>query len=346
VTFEGHEDVIALMTPPLITLTETAAVDYLLLVTNTGSVSTWYSLTVGSDPPGLPLEAEISRIYIPPHMTAGILVTARPESGGVYTVTVETDSTSSDVTGQAQARLEVAAPEPVLHLAKNAAPAAPLAGGLLTYTITVSNTGGAAAEGIVVSDVLPSQVQYAADNRGGSYSTTTHQLLWEGWSVGAGGEISATVVVTIGAEVTPTTVLTNSAYLYYGTGAPLAAQSVEEVAGACMPLTGVTLTVVTAGGIYTTTAVGFSADVAPDSASKPYGYEIRLDAAPWVSATSEADPLVFSTTFGTTGTHYAEIAVWNCEMAPSEALTATLDVEVIEELLGVYLPIIVRGSEP
>jgi len=92
----------------------------------------------------------------------------------------------------------------------------------------------------------------------------------------------------------------------------------------CVQVTGVDLSLVTTGDIYTDTNVQFSADVAPDNAVKPYTYTIAYDdgTAPVTGAGSD-DPLALHHTFATTGTHSVEIAVWNCDMTEAEAVTGT-----------------------
>jgi uncharacterized membrane protein len=93
ITFLGFEDVAVSITPTLVTLTDTTVAHYLALITNTGNLDTVYGLSAGSDPQ-VNLELEIDELYIPPHMTAGILLTARATANGTYPVYVQADSTS------------------------------------------------------------------------------------------------------------------------------------------------------------------------------------------------------------------------------------------------------------
>ena len=95
----------------------------------------------------------------------------------------------------------------------------------------------------------------------------------------------------------------------------------ETEAVPCVGFTDVSLSLATADPIYTDTVVEFEADVAPDNAGKPYNYRLVTDGTPGAMQTASADPLVFTDTFATTGTHTVEIAVWNCEMGESEAVT-------------------------
>ena len=90
-------------------------------------------------------------------------------------------------------------------------------------------------------------------------------------------------------------------------------------APSCIEVSGVDLSRLTTGAITTDTNVQFSADIAPDEASKPYSYTIDYGDGPGAPATSSDDPLAFSHTFATTGAHTVVIGVSNCEMiAPVE----------------------------
>jgi hypothetical protein len=96
----------------------------------------------------------------------------------------------------------------------------------------------------------------------------------------------------------------------------------------CVPVVDVGLVITNVGTIYTDTVVYFSADIAPDNATKPYTYRLTIDGNPGSVMTSTTDPLILTNTFGTTGTHTVNIAVWNCEM--TTPATATVEVEVTE----------------
>ncbi len=114
----------------------------------------------------------------------------------------------------------------------------------------------------------------------------------------------------------------------------------------CVEVAGVTLSKVTAGTVYTNTLVAFSANIAPDTASKPYTYTIDYDDGAPVTASSSADPLALSHTFTAVGTYTVQIAVWNC--ATSEVVTSTVEVVVSagQEPSGyqLYLPLITRNN--
>jgi hypothetical protein len=117
----------------------------------------------------------------------------------------------------------------------------------------------------------------------------------------------------------------------------------------CIDVTGVDLTLLASGDIYTDTFVQFSANISPNDASKPYNYSIDYDdgTAP-VTGTNSDDPLAFSHTFATSGIHIVEIAVGNCDMTAIEAKTDTVTVTVKPGPAPppgflIYLPIVVRN---
>ena len=346
VTFSGYEDVALALDPVLNTLSDSTTARYLLFVTNTGNINTRYTLAGTSEPGELALEIEPNEVYIPPHMTAGLLLTAKASANGMFTITVRADSTTSPVAGEAQAALVVESiPEPILHLTKTVEPLHQLPGLPVTYTVVVGNSGDEAAS-VIVSDVLPAEVEFDRTDSGGTYYSETHQLVWGPLALGAQSVVTATTVVTIGAQVTPSTWLTNTAYLYHQGTKHLQAEAAHQVQAWCVPLQGVQLTRLGQGAIYTDTVVEFSADVAPEDADKPYNYRLEVDAAPVLLDTSSADPLVFTQTFAALGSHTVGIAVWNCDMDAADAMTATLGVDVSRVFDYYYVPIILKNTNP
>ena len=104
-TFTGYEAVEVGWLPASQTLTDTLTATYLLLITNTGNVDTIYSLDVMVA--GLDVSLEVDEVYIPPHMTAGIVATVQANAAGIYTLSGRADSTTSAATGSGPATLVV-----------------------------------------------------------------------------------------------------------------------------------------------------------------------------------------------------------------------------------------------
>jgi len=132
--------------------------------------------------------------------------------------------------------------------------------------------------------------------------------------------------------------------------APADSVGVEVVARPlpCEEVTAVTLTVLTTGDIFTDTVVSFSADIAPDNATKPYTYSIDYRDGYSTTSTSSVDPLTtpLDHTFATSSTYDVEVLVWNCEMAEGEAAQGSAQLSV--KGYGpadrtIYLPLVVRN---
>ncbi|MDY7078473.1 MAG: hypothetical protein SXV54_16280, partial [Chloroflexota bacterium] len=117
-----------------------------------------------------------------------------------------------------------------------------------------------------------------------------------------------------------------------------------EATSFCTNVTGVDLSIVTTGDIYTDTNVQFSANIAPDDAGKPYLYTIDYGAGPGAQDTSGEDPLTFYHTFTTVGTHAVSVSVWNCGMTSMEAMTDSVSLEVVGVGFEVYLPLVLRDD--
>lgn len=98
---------------------------------------------------------------------------------------------------------------PILSLSKVDTPDPVLAGGLLTYTLTVRNLGSAAASGVTVTDTVPENTSFAWAGEGGSL--VGDQVQWAGLALPAGARLTVTFGVTVG-EVPSGSLITNADY--------------------------------------------------------------------------------------------------------------------------------------
>ena len=174
------------------------------------------------------------------------------------------------------------------------------------------------------------------------------------WSIRENFHMARAVADTYGdqltiehAPFTPNTVYTVSlsAGQTYPGGDPVLPSSFSFTA-TCTNVTGVNLTLLTTGVIYTDTVVTFEADIAPDDATKPYTYTIdHDDGTPVTEQTSSLDPLTLTHTFATTGTYAVTFSAWNCEMTVPVTDTVTLTVIAgpAPTDFFVYLPLVLRG---
>jgi uncharacterized repeat protein (TIGR01451 family) len=67
----------------------------------------------------------------------------------------------------------VLVPAPELSISKGVDPLEQFAGDPVTYTVVFGNNGTAEAVGVVVSDVLPSEVEFVSADQGGTYTRDT-----------------------------------------------------------------------------------------------------------------------------------------------------------------------------
>ena len=126
---------------------------------------------------------------------------------------------------------------------------------------------------------------------------------------------------------------------------PYVSASVVTVTQVCTGVNGVDLTLLTSGDIYTDTLVTFSAGISPDDASKPYSYTLDPDdGTAQLAFSSSDDPLTFTHTFVSTGSHDVEIAVWNCAMTEPGAAIGTEPVTVLAlpEDFWIYLSLVMN----
>jgi uncharacterized repeat protein (TIGR01451 family) len=127
--------------------------------------------------------------------------TVSAESAQPVTNTVEFTSDNAGV-GEAEAAFEMTLLSPTLSIAKTVDPAADVVvGDTVTYTITLSNIGGAMAAGVVMTDVLPREVEPGGWVSEGSASIPmTRTLVWGPWDVAAGANITYVFTATVIAE--------------------------------------------------------------------------------------------------------------------------------------------------
>jgi PKD repeat protein len=117
---------------------------------------------------------------------------------------------------------------------------------------------------------------------------------------------------------------------------------VIEPEPACTPVSSIDLRLVSTGTLYVYDLVGFSVDLAPDEAAKPYSYTVDYGDGVSQTLSSSADPLGLSHAYTAAGAFTVQVSVWNCTL--TEPLVDTLEVNVVEGAYTVYLPVVVRGD--
>ncbi|RMF04944.1 MAG: DUF11 domain-containing protein, partial [Chloroflexi bacterium] len=132
----------------------------------------------------------------------GTLVTNTAAASGTETdPNAANDSASVDIT-------VTNLPAADLGVTKTIDNAAPATGGVVKYTVTVTNNGPDTATGVVVTDTLPAgDVSWVSDDSNSAYNTTTGE-----WAVGSlGNGASATLNITATVNAANGAVVTNTA---------------------------------------------------------------------------------------------------------------------------------------
>jgi uncharacterized repeat protein (TIGR01451 family) len=195
----------------------------------------------------------------------------------------------------------------------------------LTYTITLSNTGGSDATGYGVTDALDPNTTFVSADNGGVASGGT--VTWIGLTVPANGTLTLTIVVQV-ADPIPAGV-TQIGNVAYETGTP---------PPSCPPAGGQCVVVPTAGAVTIAKSV---ADANGDALADPgeqLTYTIVLANAGGSDVTGYGvtDPLDANTVFVSAdngGTFAAGVVSWSGLTVPANgSLTLTVLVRVVDPL--------------
>ena len=110
-------------------------------------------------------------------------------------------------------------PQTDLAIVKTASPTSVYVGGLLTYTLSVTNWGSSAATGVIVTDVLPTNVTFVSDSSSQgsiSYSLSTGTVTADLGPMADLGTATVTIVVKAGSaagtNITNTASVTGNEY--------------------------------------------------------------------------------------------------------------------------------------
>ncbi|MEP7089199.1 MAG: putative Ig domain-containing protein, partial [Nocardioidaceae bacterium] len=150
-----------------------------------GTLPLTWSVTAGSAPPGLTLN------------TATGALTGTPTTVGSSTFTVSVVDSFNQSAAKTVTIVVGAGP---LVIAKTANVSSTAAGGTVTYTVTVTNTGSSTWTGASLSDPLSGVVDDATYNA--DATTTSGTLTYSAGTLGWTGNVAASATVTIGYSVT------------------------------------------------------------------------------------------------------------------------------------------------
>lgn len=185
--------------------------------TVTGNPSAMYTGRVASDPAGLLPQPEFT-------IQPGLGVTGDNRWGDYFAMTVDPiddctfwytgDATAANGSRQSRiASFRFADCATDLEISKTVTPALPNAGDEIVYTITVKNNGPIAAANVVVTDVLPAEVNYLAntDTCTGVAIGATGTLTCPLGTIAAGASRSFEIKVSIDPDLGGATSITNTA---------------------------------------------------------------------------------------------------------------------------------------
>ncbi len=116
-----------------------------------------------------------------------------------------------------------------VDLLQNIEPLVQHPGALVTYTISLA-TGSEMLTDVVISDTLPAEVTVSAASPPAHYDSAHHQLVWGPLTLTTEVAVTATVLVTIDADLAGCPQLTNSVYVFFdGLKLPAVAESSHYV---------------------------------------------------------------------------------------------------------------------
>jgi uncharacterized repeat protein (TIGR01451 family) len=106
ITFSSYEAVQVELLPASQMITDSVQASYLMVITNTGNTDTVYQLSANT--PSLAAQWDVEQVYVPAHMTAGVLLTVRASEGGTYAINATATSLTSLAQASATASLTIA----------------------------------------------------------------------------------------------------------------------------------------------------------------------------------------------------------------------------------------------
>ncbi|MDY6986526.1 MAG: DUF11 domain-containing protein [Thermodesulfobacteriota bacterium] len=132
------------------------------------------------------------------------VIPTTPETTITNTATVDSDETDP-VSDPEDTKVNRPA---ALVVVKTDSPDPVIAGNELTYSISVSNTGGSTAHNVILTDVYPSETTYVSG--GDAHNASTRTVTWNAFDLAAGASADFTLTVAV-IPTTPSMTITNTA---------------------------------------------------------------------------------------------------------------------------------------
>ena len=129
--------------------------------------------------------------------SATLTITAKVNASGNYsnTATASSPSTDPDTNNNTSTVSTVPVPQSDLSIVKTADNPSQDVGGLITFTLAVTNNGPSDATGIVVNDLLPDGYTYVSNNGAGAYIPGTG--VWTIGNLANGATTSLNITATV-----------------------------------------------------------------------------------------------------------------------------------------------------
>jgi uncharacterized repeat protein (TIGR01451 family) len=177
-------------------------VTYTLMVINTGNVTDTFDVAVSGNTWGTSAPSTVGPLGSDASQTIDVSVTIPPGASGGDMDTANVTVTSAGDAGQSDSStLTTSIPSLSfvdLEVSKSAEPLTVTVTSQITYTLVVTNHGPSMATNIILTDTLPTQVEYDSDDSGcvHSFGIVTCDL----GSLGIGESDNVMLVVTANAE--------------------------------------------------------------------------------------------------------------------------------------------------
>jgi uncharacterized membrane protein len=308
-----------------------ATVTHTLIVTNTGNTTDIFHVGVNGNVWATEAPASVGPLSTGERAEIPVTVEVPLDAGGGEKETV-TVTLTSQVDGDAWDSSMLTTTANAVYGVKVTPPSDAQSGNpgtMVTYTLQVTNTGN-------VPDVF--SVEVSGNAWATDVPTSVGSLEME-----ESAELIVTVEVPAGAAVDEEdTVTVTVASQENGDAWSSSVLTTWVRAMTCIEVESVVLSLLTSGDIYPGTAVEFSADIGPETATTPYSYTINYGDGMSTTTNSNANPLTLIHTYVTTGTHAVEVAVWNCGMTIPSASTVIVDITTRKS--WIYLPIVTKSD--
>jgi uncharacterized repeat protein (TIGR01451 family)/MYXO-CTERM domain-containing protein len=164
------------------------------------------------------------------HAVTMVVQVASPVADGISISDTASLAATNATTSTASTGVTVS--NSILSLAATASPSPVQAGGTLTLTLNYMNTGSAAAQSSMISDLLPANTTFVSATNGGTYDSASNKVSWSLGSIAVGGSGSLSYTVAVASPLANGTSLTDSATFAASNNMTVSASASSNVSSA------------------------------------------------------------------------------------------------------------------